>query len=255
MNSSTFRVQVRNAALECTLVQPALISWYDRRANQYQHLGRVSDSNDGKANLTLWIGHDVDIKRQTLINFHIPVNTRTSKQKSVKDMYLVVPVEDLRLTVNTVSVEDIPYTTLPHLRRDGLETSDVFVKVTFVFGQDHAYVAMPDVPRKMQKPLTGAPLQMVSQLRMLSETGSFDVYLAHGTTCDQLEALYATLQRNGATSAEVDLEAMYGRGRVGKTNIWEQYSCGDVGQSMPTWNPIQDDAPPPYEEVVEPSPH
>lgn len=79
---------------------------------------------------------------------------------------------------------------------------------------------------------------MVSQLRMLSETGSFDVYLAHGTICDQLEVLCATLQRNGATLAEVDLEAMYGRGRVGKTNIWEQYSCGDAGQSMPTWNPI-----------------
>lgn len=97
-----------------------------------------------------------------MINFHLPVNTRTSKQKSVKDMYLVVPVEDLRLTVNTVSIEDIPYTTLPHLRRDRLETSDIFVKVTFMFGQDHAYIVMPDVPRKMQKPLTGAPLQIVS---------------------------------------------------------------------------------------------
>ncbi|KAK7720731.1 hypothetical protein SLS57_005268 [Botryosphaeria dothidea] len=239
------RVAVHDAALQQTLVQHALVQWHDASAGS-QHLGRVSDQDDGRASLTLWIGHCVG---KLLLYLHLPIRIRPSQLKTAKDIYIIVPVERLVLGIDAVPVRDLGPDTQSQLRRDGMQEPDLVACARFALGEP-AYAVMPVGSRGPERPLSGAPRQIILLLRSLVEARVFRVFTKHGSAFSQLEDVRVKLERGCVQTPELDLASMYNRGCYAGKNVWHHYPCAEAEVDSLVWNPLVDANPPPYEEAI-----
>lgn len=247
MAEPDLHVNVADANLHELLAVQALVAWED---NGYlQHLGRLSEPGVDKDKLTLWMGCD---GTKLLVNFHLPVKTRPSGNKTTKSMYLVVPIEQLRVTVDDVRPYEMPLATARQLQRDDVKQADVLARVHFSITAP-AFVVMPIGSRVVERTLEGSPAQLMRNLKSLSAAREFLVYL-NPSAKEKVQSVSATLREGNAETPALDLDTMYGRGCSGGKNAWEQYSCGESNASMLAWNPLVDDVPPPYEEITPPPP-
>ncbi|KAL1618429.1 hypothetical protein SLS56_010546, partial [Neofusicoccum ribis] len=240
-------IPVRDAVLRQLFAQPALIGWQDLRTDTYQHLGRLSDADDrSRGQLTLCVEQDAE---KLLIHFHLPVKTRPSLLKNARHLHLVVPVENLRLSVDRLSVHGTRAHTKLQLEKIGVRPDTLLVYASLEIGTP-AYVLMPIGSRRPRMRLSGTSGQLLRQLKSLTKAGAIDVYLEYGPVLPQLEGISSRLERGDLVTPLVDVDAMYERGlRCGK-NEWTHYPCDEHGLSTASWNPLVDDDPPPYEEVA-----
>ncbi|KAH7053179.1 hypothetical protein B0J12DRAFT_727454 [Macrophomina phaseolina] len=246
------RPNVRDVILDEVIAEPVLVGWNDKESGRYQHLGRLSEAvlkNRGK--LTLWVGVAKASEPGLLVNFHLPITTRPAQPKTRKDMYLVLPAERLHLDVSVVLPNEIPDTTRSQLQ-DNSQSSLSLVHVRIALGSS-AYVVMPQLPRKLERPLAGAPSRLLSSLKVLTEVKEFDMYLRPGLVTDQLKVVSARLAQEDFKTPGLDLHATY-PGGLGGINLWDSYPCRRIDSGKLAWNPLVEDAPPPYHAVVRESP-
>ncbi|KAF4303024.1 hypothetical protein GTA08_BOTSDO08737 [Botryosphaeria dothidea] len=246
--------ELRDTPLSELVAEPVLVGWTGEETGQYQHLGRLSEALlKNRGHLTLWAGLAETPEPQLLVNFHLPVTTRPAQPKTRKDMYLVIPAEHLHLDVSLLSPADVSDATRSQLG-DNIQSdpSRNLVHVRLALGQN-AYAVMPNLARKLERPLAGAPSRLLSSLKALTEVKEFDLYLYSGHAEEQLKFLSARLQRGGFKTPDLDLHSTYPGGRGG-TNIWDSYPCRRIDTGKLVWNPLVEDAPPPYHAVVRESP-
>lgn len=243
-------VPVKGPALEQLVAQPILIRWNSRADVQDQYVGCLGDVKlAAGVKLTLWIGRaPAGSEQRLLINLHLTLNTRPTLNKGEKDIFLVVPAEHLRLESGPVEYGDLPEPTQSQLKGVNLEElRNGLTRAHFSLGTD-AYVVMPKLRRALGRPLTGVPGRLMSSMRSLSETREFDVYLLRGDVNDQLQEIQSMLDRDDVETPDLDLNATFRGGSGGGKNLWKSYPCEENGNLG--WNPLVDDAPPPYEAVV-----
>ncbi|KAF4534669.1 Cytochrome p450 [Lasiodiplodia theobromae] len=242
-------LKIKNGALEQILAKRVLVGYEDPGTGSYQHVGRLSDPQDAeKIKFSLLIGRDVETKQKYIIYFHLPFRTRHVSKKP-KNLYLIIPVEQLKMSIDTVSADKLPVTTMVQLKKDdGLEDSRSFLSIRLDLGCS-SYAVMPTLSRPMEAPLTGVPGQLLSHFKSLSTVKSLDIYLNDGDGNEELLAFQEKLQTNSLTSPRLDMVHMY-EGSLAGTNNWDQYPCGeDVGNHI-VWNPVLEDKPPAYDDVV-----
>ncbi|KAH7053487.1 hypothetical protein B0J12DRAFT_57097 [Macrophomina phaseolina] len=173
------QLKIRDGTAEQLLARPVLVGWHDALSGDYSHLGRISDPQDPmKAKLTLLLSRDAETKRKYLLHFHLPVRTRRLS-KNAKYFYLVIPVEQISLNIDTVHTYELPTSTSEQLRKDDLHYSEAFVRVRLGL-RSAAYIIMPTLPRPLQSPLKGLPAQLLLRLKSLSAAKEMDVYMEDG---------------------------------------------------------------------------
>ncbi|KAH0277151.1 hypothetical protein KCU91_g3389, partial [Aureobasidium melanogenum] len=114
------------------------------------------------------------------------------------------------------------------------------------------------MPRaKRQKPVKGTPKELMSRLKSLSETSSFDVYFRFDTFAQlELRKIFASISMNQLSTPTLLLDSMYD-GRGGGVNLWlnqgldlesENKKCQSYSESPQNLLP-----PPPYTRDTIPS--
>ncbi|OJD40275.1 uridylate kinase [Diplodia corticola] len=247
---SSPHVLVRGATLEQLVEQPVLVAWHNDANGQYEHIGCLSTAAPrDRANLTFRVGRaGFGSHQRLLISFHLPVCTRATQRKTEKNMFLIVPAERLRIQLDLVDFDTLPPPTRGQLRNNHLgDTEAGLVRARFSL-MTSAYVLMPKLRRPLARPLTGAPGRLMSSLRALSEAKEFDVYLSRGDVEHRLQKICSTLHQHPIETPDLDINATFDGGYSGGKNLWESYPF--VGGAEYAWNPMVDEAPPPYDAVL-----
>lgn len=241
-----FSIPVYDIALRRLFARQALIRWQDAQTGLHQSLGRLSESDDGRAKLTFCADRADD---HLLLHFHLPVRARPSQPKSVKHMHLVIPVEGLSITFKRPTVRETELSTRSQLQRDGmaLETEIVHVRLQL---DTSAIALMPLGSRPVQTQLSPAPAQLLRHLRSLTKTDAMDVFLKFGPVSTHVDTIRQDLKRGSLQQPRLNLDAMYGRGVRGGINAWEHYLYNESDLPSDAWNPFLDKDPPPYEDVI-----
>ncbi|KAK0612687.1 hypothetical protein DIS24_g12028 [Lasiodiplodia hormozganensis] len=234
MASSNRDLQVTGDKLKTVLREQVVVGWLDKTTGRRRYLGRLGGADNTKANLTLHVRQDEAIERRLLINIHAPIKLHASTSERPRDMYLVIPTEQLSLTVHLVSDEVRPYICENHL------------KVRCDLGA-LAFVVMPVQRRKLQKPVTGVPAEILSCLQTLSETGDLDLYLRADDSVRCCLVDISSKLKNATTPA-IDYSSIYPDGLRAAANCWSEYPRDEAHSSL--WNPLVEDAPPRYDDAV-----
>lgn len=196
----------------------AFVTWQDDGANR-RCLGQLSPHNL-KTHFTLWIGRNVQ-KNQLLVMLHLPISLRASSSTRPRHMFLIVPAESLHVGTADESFEaltaDQVLQSLPDAFQFPLSAECNRLLRIPIKLQKKSSVLMPtDEYRGMVK---GTPLKLLSELKALSESLSFDVYMNFNSYA-QLDLCHIRdkLHNEGLTTPAIDLDRMYGRG--GGFDLW-----------------------------------
>lgn len=188
--------------------KPCFVSWNSKEEGPLC-LGQLSPLNS-TSRLTINIGWRSD---ELLIALHLPVSIRASKHP--RDMFMIIPC-DFDTSVIDTSFTPIQADGRVDLESAGLADCNLF-HLPF-------RLAMPcDVimPRaKRQKPVKGTPRELMSRLKSLSETSSFDVYFRFDTFAQlELRKIFASVSMNQFNTPTLMLGSTYD-GRGGGVNLW-----------------------------------
>lgn len=237
MDPHSRELRVLGTRLEPVIQTHVLVEWRHGGSGRTMRLGRLDGTAGGanKARLTLDIRQN---GKATLISIHVPVKLRPSTSERPRDMFLVVPAERLLASVAAYNV-------------DGDDTRAL--KLCLGLGQ-RAFTVMPVPRRRTQRPLAGAPAEIVKSLKVLSEVQNLTLHLPNNEpTCSRLSDALDALQAEDAQTPLIDYHSTYDHGTRADVNCWSEYPYRDEKAGLP-WNPFVEDAPPPYDEAVQ-TPH
>ncbi|KAF1350683.1 hypothetical protein BDV97DRAFT_350143 [Delphinella strobiligena] len=221
------------------------VVWHDSTGNA-QCLGQLS-SHNRKSRFTISIGHDVQ-KGQLLIMLHLPISLRASSKTKPRDMFLVVPTEPLSIAdaasaFPALSSDNVSKTLVDQLKDVPFAESNRLLHIPFALSQP-SNVVMPK--ENYPSNVKGTPLKLLSNLKSLSESLSFDAYINFNSYAQRgLQQICKTL--DGFTTPAIDLDRMYGRG--GGLNLWHCQGLHKDRQKAGKAPDVLSDAspPPPYE--------
>lgn len=185
------------------------VCWTDNEEGP-KHLGEVSPRNC-TTRITLNIGRCPE-SNELLIALHLPILERG--KKTARDMFMIIP--------NTFDTSNLDTTFAPvqtagraELDNAGFAYCNLFhIPVTVA---EPCIVVMPQ--RKRQQPMEGTAQFLVSKLKSLSESSSFDIYIRFDTFAQvELRKIFITLDQTNMPSLLLD--SMYD-GRGGRVNDWQ----------------------------------
>ncbi|KAK8216457.1 hypothetical protein IWZ01DRAFT_480390 [Phyllosticta capitalensis] len=219
-----------------------LITWHDTETGNKQALGDLSapeaTTNNTKPELYFRIAWDES--GTFLLYFYLPLKIRAAN-KGIRDFYLVVPAEAIR-------------------RPDGLtllEENEDSLSLRLALHGPSA-VLMPTAGAK--RPLSVQVRGLLLALKSLSQTPRFEVTFPRS---DCLEAVLraAAARVKGSEGAaheessfslrspQIDFEKTFS-GREWGENEWDRYLIIPGETLQGEWNPLVQEAPPRYEDVV-----
>ncbi|KAI4747301.1 hypothetical protein E4T50_02358 [Aureobasidium sp. EXF-12298] len=206
--------------------KPCFVYWNSKQEGP-TCLGQLSPLNS-TSKLTINIGWRSD---ELLIALHLPVSIRASKHP--RDMFMIIPCD------SDTSALDMTFTPVQADGRADLPCD----------------VIMPRAKR--QKPVKGTPKELMSRLKSLSETSSFDIYFRFDTFAQlELRKIFASNSMKQLNTPLLLLDSMYD-GRGGGVNLWlnqgldlesENQKCQTHPESLQASLP-----PPPYTRDTIPS--
>ncbi|KAK8181563.1 uncharacterized protein BKA78DRAFT_47631 [Phyllosticta capitalensis] len=225
--------------------QPVVIAWKGSDScGDVRRLGlfeapknNKEDTNDKNEGVgpALWVGCDVQNSRRMLVCIRVAVKIHSSTSRRYRDMFFVLPVENLRLARDD-SME---------MFQDGLQ-HDMCSHLGFSLLRDSTspYVVMP-VPRHApQKPLGDMSGHLVRSLQELLTVPRFQVCV---DGADLLETLLPRFEMSGdLESLRVDLKGTFDHGFAGGVNRWDMYPVTSDSLHRHLWNPPGRDFPPSY---------
>lgn len=218
------------------------VVWHDSAGNA-QSLGQLS-SHNRKSRFTISIGYDVQ-KGRLLIMLHLPISLRASSKTKPRDMFLVVPTESLKIgdaesAFPALSSDNVSKTLVDQLKNVPFAESNRLLHIPFALSQP-SNVVMPK--ENYPSNVKGTPLKLLSSLKSLSESLSFDAYINFNSYAQLgLQQICKTLDR--CTTPTIDLDHMYGRG--GGLNLWQcQGLHKDTQEAAKVPNVLRDASPPP----------
>lgn len=249
-SSPHVHIHAREPPLDQLVKEPVLVGWRDSTSGQYQNVGCLQDAGQSdRGKLVMWIGRAATSSGQRLlINFCLPFSTRSTFHRSKKEIFLVIPAERLRLDLSRVDAGGVSEATLSQLRGAGPAAfREGLVQARFSLGTP-AYVVMPKLRRPLATPLTGVRSRLISSMKSLAGARELDVYLSRGTVELELQVIRSILNQDDVETPELDLQATFSGGFGGGKNLWQSYPCEETGD--PSWNPLIDNEPPPYDKGV-----
>jgi hypothetical protein len=222
------------------------VSWIDDEGPNC--LGELSPRNS-TVKLSINIGWR-PVSKEMLIALHLPISSRGSKY--ARDMFMIIP--------NTFDTSKLDTTFAPvqvpgraDLDNAGFAYCNLFhIPVTLAKPCD---VIMPQTQR--QKPLKGTPRVLVSKLKSLSETRTFDIYCRFDTFAQvELRKVFAKIDQ--LEMPLLLLDSMFD-GRGAGINLWCHQGLVDLTPEIADGQPcaaVQQDIglPPPYTAHITPPP-
>jgi hypothetical protein len=224
--------------------KPCFVSWSDQDEGPLS-LGQLSPVNS-TSKLTVNIGWRAD---ELLIALHLPVSTRGSKYP--RDFFMIIPCDFDNSTVDA--------TFAPVQADERLENADLGDCNLFRIPFRLAVPCDVIMPReKRRKPIKGTPRELISRLKSLSETSSFDVYFRFDTYAQlELRKMFDSLALRQLKTPTIPLDSMYG-GYGGGVNLWLDQGLDldlDSMERQHYLEPSQEEfpLPPPYTRDIIPS--
>ncbi|KAG9854833.1 hypothetical protein KCU98_g2141, partial [Aureobasidium melanogenum] len=225
--------------------KPCFVSWNSKEEGP-TCLGQLSPLNS-TSKLTINIGWRSD---ELLIALHLPVSIRASKHP--RDMFMIIPCDF------DTSALDMTFTPIQADGRADLESAGLADCNLFHLSFRLAKPCEVIMPRaKRQKPVKGTPKELMSKLKSLSETFSFDIYFRFDTFAQlELRKMFALNSMKQLNTPTLLLDSMYD-GRGGGVNLWlnqgldlepEDKKCKSYPESPQNLLP-----PPPYTRGTIPS--
>ncbi|KAG9853266.1 hypothetical protein KCU98_g2897, partial [Aureobasidium melanogenum] len=225
--------------------KPCFVSWNSKEEGP-SCLGQLSPLNS-TSKLTINIGWRHD---ELLIALHLPVSIRASKHP--RDMFMIIPCDF------DSSALDMTFTPIQADGRADLESAGLADCNLFHLSFRLAKPCDVIMPRaKRQKPVKGTPRELMSRLKSLSETSSFDIYFRFDTFAQlELRRIFASIPMIQLNTPTLLLDSMYD-GRGGGVNLWlnqgldlelEDKKCQSHSESLQASLP-----PPPYTRDTIPS--
>ncbi|KAI4754844.1 hypothetical protein E4T52_13104 [Aureobasidium sp. EXF-3400] len=217
--------------------KPCFVSWSDQDEGPLS-LGQLSPVNS-TSKLTVNIGWRTD---ELLIALHLPVSTRGSKYP--RDFFMIIPCDF------DTSIVDATFA--PVQADERLENADLGDCNLFRIPFQLAVPCDVIMPReKRRKPVKGTPRELISRLKSLSETSSFDVYFRFDTYAQlELRKIFHSLVLRQLKTPTIPLDSMYG-GYGGGVNLWLDQGLDldlDGMERQHYYEPSQEELPlpPPY---------
>ncbi|KAG9943795.1 hypothetical protein KCU85_g8394, partial [Aureobasidium melanogenum] len=188
--------------------KPCFVSW-DCKEEGPTCLGQLSPLNS-TSKLTINIGWR---SNELLIALHLPVSIRASKHP--RDMFMIIPCDF------DTSALDMTFTPIQADGRADLESAGLADCNLFHLSFRLAMPCDVIMPRaKRQKPVKGTPKELMSRLKSLSETSSFDIYFRFDTFAQlELRKIFASNSMKQLNTPTLLLDSMYD-GRGGGVNLW-----------------------------------
>lgn len=239
------------ASIEWTVVgQRVLVGWQE--SDGYKRwIGRTTGDDDDAAGEqekrcpTLWIGHDVENEKRMVVSLRVPIKSRTSSSKRLKQMFLVLPVNGMR-----VEVLDFPSSASnPSFANPGSACK----QLKFHF-ETTSQVIMP-VPRVLpSRPMDDMPGHLVLCLKSLCRVYKLELVVAGDDGVETaLKDFAAVVDQGCVESLDIDPSSAYCSGQTGGFNRWDCYPITtDEVAATAHWNPYTDDGPPAYDEACPP---
>ncbi|OMP89362.1 hypothetical protein BK809_0000017 [Diplodia seriata] len=250
--------------LKWVVADRVVAAWEDDTPDHVHSLGRLSSHNK-KADFSLLLGHSPEDRNACVLLFHLPLRVRPGSASKPTDLFLVLPPDTFSsptpLEITTATTSEIPNPHLDVLKSTGLSDAVGAVRLAFNLTKP-GYVLMPRI--KLKHELLGTPRELLLNLRSLSQTTSFDVYLKRNTYSQvALGDFRAALLEGSASTPQLRLKFMY-QGRGAKQDAWELFGGLHANNTEPGREKSlvarQDGsdgegiAPPSYKEVVKTSP-
>ncbi|KAG9532212.1 hypothetical protein KCU93_g1174, partial [Aureobasidium melanogenum] len=188
--------------------KPCFVSWNSKEEGP-ACLGQLSPLNS-TSKLAINIGWRPD---ELLIALHLPVSIRASKHP--RDMFMIIPC-DFDTSTLDMTFTPIQADGRADLESAGLADCNLF-RLSFKLAMP-CDVIMPRARR--QNPVKGTPRELMSRLKSLSETQSFDIYFRFDTFAQlELRKIFASISTNQFSTPTLLLDSMYD-GRGGGVNLW-----------------------------------
>ncbi|KAI4733001.1 hypothetical protein E4T50_16443 [Aureobasidium sp. EXF-12298] len=206
--------------------KPCFVSWSDKEEGS-SCLGQLSPLNS-TSKLTINIGW-----------------------RHPRDFFMIIPCD---FDTSIIDTTFAPVQSDERLESAGLGDCNLF-RIPFQLAMP-CDVVMPRAKR--QKPVKGTPRELMSRLKSLSETFSFDVYFRFDTYAQlELRKIFDSLAMNQLNSPALLLDSMYD-GRGGGVNLWLNQGLNlepDNKRYEPHPESPQKEipAPPPYSQDIIPS--
>lgn len=181
--------------------QPVVVQFQPEGTKSLQHLG-LPLSHNGESDLVkLWIGHR-ESSRELLVTLTIRLkigserHTRKQSSRRGRLMFLIVPVESL-----AVRCADLAYHALSNdpilapildLPSDSHSANSRVLKIYVNIGATRSFVIMP--PDRVTGVQPGRSMDLLDQLKSLSEASEFCLFANHDRTLQQsLESVMTIL--------------------------------------------------------------
>ncbi|CAD0096250.1 unnamed protein product [Aureobasidium vineae] len=208
--------------------KPCFVSWNSKEEG-LSCLGQLSPLNS-TSKLTINIGWRPE-NNELLIALHLPISIRASKHP--RGFFMIIPC-----TFDTSSIDmtfgPVQSDGRVDLEGAGLADCNLFhIPIALDMPCD---VIMPQ--SKRQKPVKGTPKELMTRLKSLSETCSFDIYFRFDTFAQlELRRIFARIDEHQLETPVLLLDSMYD-GRGAGINLWLNQGLDIV--------PHEDPRPPPY---------
>ncbi|KAK8215674.1 hypothetical protein IWZ01DRAFT_479680 [Phyllosticta capitalensis] len=224
--------------------QRVLVGWQDCDGTK-KSVGRIVGEEEDGPCPTLWIGHDVEDEKRTLICVHFPIKTRTSRLKPTNDMFLVLPVSGMRVEMVKSDSGAGNASTLTGAAAAGSAEQLKFRLNT----TSQVLMPIPRIPRS--KPLDDMPGYLVLCLKSLCSVCNLELSVASNAKLEMdLKKFSAAIAQGGLESLDLDPSSTYCSGQVGGFNRWDCYpTTTDDMTAMAHWNPFVEDDPPAYHDA------
>lgn len=221
-----------------------LVSWQDAQTNNEMLLGGLSDEDNGHK-AEWFISFGANDAGEVMLHICLPLKLGG---RGIWPMFLVIPADSF----DSVSCpEDFVPPTTPRFKRAGVHPGTKLLRCRFKL-KERGFALMP-LPKSM-RPFSDHFRGLLLSLKSLSLATNFDIYLPSTVGSRRVvQSFFEMVQRGPSQSPEIDLRETFD-GRKAGQNLWKEYGIDDEETLALEWNPIIEDTPPAYDEVVRTSP-
>ncbi|KAK8151196.1 hypothetical protein BC567DRAFT_268351 [Phyllosticta citribraziliensis] len=215
--------------LSWNVTERVVAEWTDDDLNRRRQLGTLNTKTNSQSgpNLTLAVGHRHD---SLLILLHMAIKLRPSTGSKPKHMFFVLPTGSLLRppVCQVLDPSQVPETILcaavkqakSEAVESGAPSNPKRVIKMRVQLKDPGYVIMPHTT--IERQIQGSPRRLLEDLRSLSDSLSFDIYLRFNTFAEVgLRHAARMVQDGPVTTPTVHIHRMFNG--VGATAAWDQY--------------------------------
>lgn len=252
LNDSAYRPLQVQSDMDVVLLPRFVITWQDTETGHQQSLGDLSTEHDDSPPCFLVLS--MNAEHELMLHIHLPLQINDTP-KGMRNTYMIASAESFNTDSHIASTDVLPIVYGPRehpaLCTTGVEVGAKLLWVRFLF-KEPGYVLMP--VGKAQKPVNERSRGLLLSLKSLSQADSFELYVRDlGPNADFLRSFLRTLCLDTVRGPEVNCKSTF-NGRPWGTNAWKSYKLRDDETLPGIWNPIFDERPPSYEEIVQSAP-